>query len=324
MNQNYNAIDVAKFLLSFLVVSIHISIFPSNKELSSFFTLCLARIAVPFFFICSGYLFFSRDNSQSVQALWRVMKRIGILFIGWTAVFMIILFFTKFIHEEDPFLALFHGSIRFFLLNPFVHLWYLPAVMIGVCIAWFFYKFGMIRLALFVASLLYIIGLFGDSYYGLLMKSDGFMRVYEAYYAEFSTMRNGVFFGFPFIVLSLIPNTKTQSTNAMLSIFFLILIIAEYNFVRVYQLAKDSNMYFSLPFFTYFFFHWVKGCKINISKYWSAFFREYSMGIYFIHMAYIFLLPESVKNYFVVILLSIFTIWVIKKVRVPVLKNLLR
>lgn len=65
--KNYNGIDVAKFLCSFLVVAIHISPLnsPMDGELSSasvlindVFQLILCRIAVPFFSSAPASSFF--------------------------------------------------------------------------------------------------------------------------------------------------------------------------------------------------------------------------------------------------------------------------
>lgn len=55
MNKKIN-IDVARFVVSFLVIAIHISPFINiNQEFNFFFTRILGRIAVPLFFMITGY-----------------------------------------------------------------------------------------------------------------------------------------------------------------------------------------------------------------------------------------------------------------------------
>ena len=51
------------------------------------------------------------------------------------------------------------------------HLWYLPASIIGAAIAWYLVRKFDYGAALIMTGILYFIGLFGDSYYGLSEKS---------------------------------------------------------------------------------------------------------------------------------------------------------
>ena len=61
--KNYSALDVAKFLCAILIISAHFA-----SEWASFPTLLdyafsIYIIAVPFFFCCSGFLFFTKINA---------------------------------------------------------------------------------------------------------------------------------------------------------------------------------------------------------------------------------------------------------------------
>ena len=67
---NYNAIDLGKFICAILVVTIHVKPFGANgSEVFTFLNLFLkqyiARIAVPFFFITSGFLLFRKTNHDN-------------------------------------------------------------------------------------------------------------------------------------------------------------------------------------------------------------------------------------------------------------------
>ena len=89
-NQNYNILDITKFFMALLVVCIHIKILPNNEYVSLIFTNVIARVAVPFFFVCSGFLFFKKQDSVTSSALIKMLKRLLVLFIGLT-VFIIYL-----------------------------------------------------------------------------------------------------------------------------------------------------------------------------------------------------------------------------------------
>lgn len=51
------------------------------------------------------------------------------------------------------------------------HLWYLPASIIGASIAYFLVKRLGLKYSLVITIVIYVIGMFGDSYYGFLEKN---------------------------------------------------------------------------------------------------------------------------------------------------------
>lgn len=65
--QNYNSIDLAKFICSILVVMIHVAPFGTSIEIKWIDNLSflvrnyLARVAVPFFFVASGFSYIRKQ-----------------------------------------------------------------------------------------------------------------------------------------------------------------------------------------------------------------------------------------------------------------------
>lgn len=82
----------------------------------------------------------------------------------------------------------------------FYHLWYFPALLVGVPLARALRRLGP-RAALAAAGALYLIGLGGDSYYGLAVQLSGAERFYGAFFHLFSYTRNGLFFAPLFLLL---------------------------------------------------------------------------------------------------------------------------
>ena len=74
-------LDITKFILSCLVVFIH---FVLPKQLGGI-TDCIARVAVPFFFMISGYYAYKCNNKD----LWRRLLRNLIYLVGATAVYLL-------------------------------------------------------------------------------------------------------------------------------------------------------------------------------------------------------------------------------------------
>ena len=147
--ERYYGIDVVKFFCSFLVVAIHVmpfseNVFPNADAWNFFFTKTICRIAVPFYFAASGFLVFRNMDSGTVD--WERIKRYCFKILRLYGIWSLIL-----------------------IVGGKGHLWYLGATVVGVlCLSLCFHwrmKFGVM---VFLAALLYSIGLLGDSYYGFL------------------------------------------------------------------------------------------------------------------------------------------------------------
>lgn len=323
VTQNYNILDITKFIMAFLVVTIHIPISPSMPMISHLFTNAISRMGVPFFFICSGFLFFKKENASETKILLNTLKRILILFIGWTIFYALVLFFTKFIHmESHPFQKFLLFLFRHIFLNPFAHLWFLPALIIGVIMSWAFIKFKLHRMGLIVSVILFTIGVLGDSYYNLAIKFPPLKLLFSKYYPFFTTTRNGIFFGFPLIYWSTQKIRWNMKMKSTLTVVFFITLVGEYFIVKENQWTRDYNMYFSILPFSIFFFHTLMNLKINISNQMSIFFREYSLGLYLLHPFWLYLNMQVL--YIDAVALTLIAILIIKKMKTPVLYGLLK
>lgn len=327
MKKNYDILDITKFIMALLVICVHIKIFPSLPETSHLFTNAIGRLGVPFFFICSGFLFFKNQHATEFKSILKTIRRLLILFIGWTILYGIITFFSLYIHtEEQPFIRLLRFLFRHIFLNPYFHLWFLPALMIGLVMTWFFIKYNLKKLGFIVATVFFIFGVLGETYYNFIIQFDITEVILKKYYQFFTTTRNGLFFGFPFIYLATCKNLFSQKTNFLLSLFFFVLLLLEYYFVKENQLHKDYNTFLSLFPFSKFFFDAIVSLKINISQKTSMFFREYSLGLYLTHPLWL-IIPYDIGGeykYFIIILLSLSLIFFIKKYKIPILYHLLK
>ena len=82
-------------------------------------------------------------------------------------------------------------------------MWYLMAVVVGIVILYILLKLDIAakNMVLF-GMLLYFIGCIGNSYV-FLFGQDEALKFTNIYYDIFLTTRNGLFFGFPFILSGL-------------------------------------------------------------------------------------------------------------------------
>ena len=76
----------------------------------------------------------------------------------------------------------------------FYHLWYLPATVTGCLFFIILMKLLGNKGAGIASVLLYLIGMFGDSYYGIISKAPILKRIYEGMFQVSSYSRNGIFY----------------------------------------------------------------------------------------------------------------------------------
>lgn len=93
--KNYNSFDVAKFVCALMVVMIHVPPFGSSATgVVGWFNFGIqnyvARVAVPLFFVISGFLIFrgSLGSKVAVSYFIRYSKRIFRIYLFWTMVYL--------------------------------------------------------------------------------------------------------------------------------------------------------------------------------------------------------------------------------------------
>ena len=198
--QRFGGLDRFKFIAAFLVVAIHTSPLSSFSANADFlFTRVLARTAVPFFLMVTGYFLLPQylfEKSMDRRPLLRFLKKTVLLY-G----IAILLYLPVNIYAGH-----FQGAgigelIRKVLFDgTFYHLWYLPAVLLGVPLVCWAGSRLPFRILGGSCLLLYLIGLFGDSYYGFIANSP-IASFYDVLFHVFSYTRNGLFYVPIFLVM---------------------------------------------------------------------------------------------------------------------------
>ena len=270
-SKNYNGIDLIKFICAVLVFIIHIP--PFQGEVSEFakdvnFGLqhVACRVAVPFYFVASGFFLFKKkplyklDNEIIKTYCFKILRILGtwhvLLFFGGTG-----------------------------------HLWYLGATVVAIILLslcfHFRIKLGYIHV---MACVLYLIGLFGDSYYGIIAPLQNiaiFNLLFKGYKLVFTTTRNGVFMGFIFVLMGatfsnrkMILRTRTALIGFVVSMLFL---FAEVFLLKKNDIPVDYNMYVFLLPTTFFLFSFAIGVELKDRSIYKH-LRTIGMVIYFLHL----------------------------------------
>ena len=158
MKRGAPALDRFRLLAAVLVVCNHTAplsgLFPAADFV---LTRVLARTAVPFFLMVSGY-FLAEKGWRTVRDFW---KKTAALYGVCILLYLPLNLYAGQLHGDFLRRLLADGT--------FYHLWYFPGLLLGLPIARALSRLGL-RTALLLAGALYLIGLGGDSYYGLVSR----------------------------------------------------------------------------------------------------------------------------------------------------------
>ena len=240
----FNGIDLVKFICAYLVCIVHISPIKfqiagiASSNINFLLQQYFGRVAVPFYFTSSGFLLYKKMTFDNINVerikdyCFKILRLLG----TWS-------------------FLLFVGSQ--------VHLWYLGALVLAVIILSMLIKKKIpLNYILIISIALYTIGLLGDSYYGFIepLKKHFLLKVIIVGYENiFCRTRNGVFFGFIYVLIGALFAQKRITMNSKIaiigSIMSMLMMLCELYLLDNYSHPKDYDMYISLVPVTFFLFY---------------------------------------------------------------------
>lgn len=200
-NQKYGGLDWFRIVSAVLVIAIHTSPLESFHELPDFIlTRIIARVAVPFFLMVSGFFLLPdlRWDDCSQKRLNRQIGKLSILYLVSTILYLPLMIYNNYFGSDFTILSFVKDILTD---GTFYHLWYLPAAILGLALTGWLLRHLDDRLVMVIATCLYVMGLLGDSYYGLLVQAPGLQAVYAVFFRFFDYTRNGLFYVPMFLVL---------------------------------------------------------------------------------------------------------------------------
>ncbi len=277
----YSGIDIFRLIAALLVITNHVSPLADISATGDFILArILARLAVPFFFMTSGF-FLIRDINRSNGRLTAFIKKNLIIYGAAILICLPINLYNNYFSVK-PLLSniardlLFNGTLY--------HLWYLPASIIGGVIAWFAIKKLGYKISLAITSALYLFGLLGNGYYGITAKVPFLKGVFDEIFSFIGETRNGIFFAPLFIVLGgYLYSCRDKLLKPVVSaIGFTVslgMMISEGLILRHLNLQRLDSMYLLLPIVLYFLFSLLASFRGKRYR----FARDSALLIYILH-----------------------------------------
>lgn len=289
--------DAFKWMAAFLVVAIHTSPLESIWPYGDFLlTRIAARLAVPFFFMLTGYFTVEVKKTE---------KKLLLLYLGVTCLYLPVQIY-KYMGGETFTTGRILKDI--FFDGTFYHLWYLPACMLGLALMTLLLKCGKEN-AVAISILLYVIGLLGDSYFGLVRLSPVLSKVYDGMFTCFSYTRNGIFMAPLFLLLGRLfreqekkgKQNKNKEKELILFLCSFVLMIQEALLLHNTDWQRHDSMYLFLPLCSYHLFVFLRCVNERdlpserSGKRADSLWLKGPMYIYFLHPLVIILVRGSAK-----------------------------
>ncbi len=299
-------IDYFRMAAAFMVIAIHISPFSGwNQEVDFLVTYCLGRVAVPFFFMTTGYFVLApyvRSGFRKKRSFYKFMVKNTVMYLAVTVMYLPLTIYSGNMPKNIS------GWIKALVFDgTFYHLWYFPAVLVGSAALVLLSGAGNLRLcfadirhktmgdwrlisawaAVGAVVMAYVVGVFGDSYYGAIKEVPWIKAVYDGIFQVSSYTRNGLFFAPIFLLLgmglalmkSLYPKRVCIWGVALGAVF----LIGEGFLTYSLKWQRHNSMYFFLVPIMFFLFQLL----LMIPGKAGPFFRKGSLILYVLHPAVI-------------------------------------
>lgn len=289
--EKYELIDILKFICAIFVVGIHAEIMkdPSN-DIKWYVLHIIFRIAVPFFFITSGFLFgkkYKKNKDKLKEIVQKQIKRLIVPFVFWM---LISLPYNVIITEESNVFIIILKVVRRAIFYPWGALWFVLAVMVAIGMEYFFLKKDKLNLAMILGGVLFVIALLGNSYY-FVLEGTPLKTLMDIYLKVCISARNGIFVGFPIFTVGVYIAQKEDAIEGLkkyklylclaLAIFIQ---ICEVTFIRNRNYADDHSLFLTTIFIVAILLMLcIKYKNIHFKNFDTKLLRNLSTGIYFMH-----------------------------------------
>lgn len=243
----YGLLEIFQFIAALLVILIHCGRLSSNPYSHFILKSLLCRIAVPFYFVCSGY-FYRQKTEEQVNYSKKYGRRQIRQYLKWSLLYLPFGFY--FLIQKGVTFPLIPVGLAAALVYTGVwyHLWYIPALLTGLFLVRKV-KERMGYLAAFVLfGLLFLIG--SAETYSTFIQSTVAGNLYAMYRSFFFTTRNGLFFSPIFILcgffLSDYKNHALFVSHSGKGLVFSVLLLLFEGWLFYPKQGDDKNFLFAL------------------------------------------------------------------------------
>ncbi len=176
-NKSSDGADLLKYLMAICVVAMHTQLFSGVLY-------PITRLAVPVFFLLSGYFFFSKqktlDSRESEKHFKARIKRIVQLYSFWFVVLLPLTVYIRKYYQGGVVPVLLRLTKDILFNSTFQASWYLSATVIGLAVVYFLSKkLGNMPLIV-IGALFYVPALLSSNYIFLVESNEASLGIYNS------------------------------------------------------------------------------------------------------------------------------------------------
>lgn len=282
--KGYCQIDRFRIIAALLVVAIHTSPLLTLGILPDYlFTRVLARIGVPFFQAVTGFFVLTPclgGGNDTIKPVFRFMIKTSVLYGVSILLYLPVNIYAGHWHGVN---SLWQVLKVILVDGTMYHLWYLPAVAFGVLFVWLLLRYTGLKAATGITMALYIIGLLGDSYFGIVSSVPWMDTLYRWIFTCCDYTRNGLFYAPIFLIMG-VWAAKGEILWSRPKAFFaffisLLLMLFEGTILHEANVQLHDSMYVMLPSCVLFLMLWLSSFSGTSDKR----LRDISLIVYIVH-----------------------------------------
>lgn len=292
--KQYKSIDLAKFVCAILIIILHTAPFSSySRVLTVGFRNIITPIAVPFFFVASGFIAFKKIDEKSgkeqTQYVMKHLRRILMMYLIWSAIYFIFVVIKWTRVENFSIWYVLEYVKDFFFEGSYSTIWFLPALFGATLLVWLLHKKLPYKKLFIITCFIYAFTLGGSSYYGLATQIPFIKGIYDIYYSFFDSIKNGVCFGFIFVCMGamlaeketiIIENGSILKTVILCAICALLLAVEEIAIGVLNWNIRGVDTVIMLVPFSWFFFALLLKWEIRGQDKLFLTLRKYSLLLF--------------------------------------------
>lgn len=234
----------------------------------------LARIAVPFFFISSGFLLYRKSslNNFSLDRTKLYVVKLIKLYVIWTIIYFP--FRIKSILKDER--GIIYGVLTYYrdiiFAGSYVQLWYFPALIFSVVvISYLLLKKVSLKKITAVAFCFYVMGLLTESWFGVIKPLQFSMPEFWSFLKVVKmvifTTRDGLFEGLVFVAMGAIVafygfNMRQRNTMIGFLVAYILMFIEALG-LKYFDFVRARDVYLFLVPLTWFAFGLVVNHRIQ-------------------------------------------------------------
>ena len=317
--KTYSAVDLLKFVFCIFIIALHthaMSVFSESVEFYS--TRILFRLAVPYFFVTSGFFLRRKyrqvENQEYRGVLFGYVKRLLYPYVIFSVIWMIQYWTDEMLLGHGR-IGILKRIIQYAVFYPKGAIWFVQALIVSAFLTFVFVKKkNGINLCIAVGVILYSFALLCNNYY---FAAEGTMLsgIIDKYMAYCISARNGLFVGLIFFSIGMkcYDILHDRRINRLLLYILtassFVVYVAEVFVLRRLGLnfIDDGSLYISQLFLTPCLLLCSVSINIGLPDKASILLRNLSTGMYYLHRPVLWMLGFYFGNSLVLFLITALT-----------------